>query len=113
MHAGIHIQSPQAWHDAFEAQELDLSSDPWPSVSSSAKDLLQALLRKDPVRRPTAAQATRYAWLQEQALEMVETLPSPAVIGALMAENKVRRLGKRPPALSDVARMTDLARVSL
>ena len=68
-------------------------------------------MRKDPLRRPTATQATRHAWLQEAAVEMAEALPSPALIGAIMLDNASRRPGKRASQLKDVAAMTDLARV--
>eukprot|EP00045_Choanoeca_perplexa_P012150 m.131267 g.131267 ORF g.131267 m.131267 type:complete len:834 (+) comp15907_c0_seq1:39-2540(+) len=110
---GIHIQSSGAWNDAFATQDLDLTSAPWPSISSSAKELLKALLTKDPVRRPTAAQAARYAWLNEDCHDMAEALPSPAIIGSMLTETSAaRRPGKRHPGLNDVAAMTDLARLA-
>jgi calcium-dependent protein kinase len=34
--------------------DLDFSSDPWPSISDSAKDLVRKMLVRDPRRRPTA-----------------------------------------------------------
>ena len=36
--------------------DLDFSSDPWPSISEGAKDLVQKMLVRDPKRRLTAHQ---------------------------------------------------------
>ena len=37
--------------------EVDLTSQPWPSISDGAKDLLRKMLVRDPKKRITAAQA--------------------------------------------------------
>jgi len=37
--------------------EIDFDSQPWPSISESAKDLVRKLLTKDPKQRISAAQA--------------------------------------------------------
>jgi len=36
--------------------DLDFSSDPWPNISESAKDLVRNMLVRDPRRRLTAHQ---------------------------------------------------------
>ena len=36
--------------------DLDFSSDPWPNISESAKDLVRKMLVRDPRRRLTAHQ---------------------------------------------------------
>lgn len=36
---------------------IDFESQPWPSISESAKDLVRKLLTKDPKKRISAAQA--------------------------------------------------------
>lgn len=36
--------------------KLDLESNPWPSISDSAKDLIRKMLTRDPKQRITAAQ---------------------------------------------------------
>lgn len=44
-------------HDIFEEVlhgDLDLSSDPWPKISESAKDLVRKMLVRDPRKRLTA-----------------------------------------------------------
>ena len=37
--------------------DLDFSSDPWPSISESAKDLVRKMLIRDPKKRLTAHEA--------------------------------------------------------
>lgn len=44
--------------------DLDLQSSPWPSISSSAKDLIKKMLTKDPKKRITAAEALEHPWLK-------------------------------------------------
>ena len=49
--------------DAFSAlmfSELDFESEPWPSLSPDAKDFVQRLLVKDPVKRSTAIDALHH-----------------------------------------------------
>ncbi|GMP98501.1 hypothetical protein CsSME_00046359 [Camellia sinensis var. sinensis] len=44
-------------HDIFEEVlhgDLDFSSDPWPNISESAKDLVRKMLVRDPKKRLTA-----------------------------------------------------------
>lgn len=36
--------------------ELDFESEPWPSISDSAKDLVRKMLTQDPKKRITSAQ---------------------------------------------------------
>ncbi|KAK6154646.1 hypothetical protein DH2020_008894 [Rehmannia glutinosa] len=42
--------------DAILNEEVDFESDPWPSISNSAKDLVRKMLTKDPKHRITSAQ---------------------------------------------------------
>mmetsp|Transcript_1808 Transcript_1808/g.1993 ORF Transcript_1808/g.1993 Transcript_1808/m.1993 type:complete len:516 (-) Transcript_1808:854-2401(-) len=44
--------------------KYDMTSDPWPSISSSAKDVVRALLKQDPKERMTAAQALDHPWVK-------------------------------------------------
>ena len=44
-------------HDIFEEVlhgDLDFTSDPWPHISASAKDLVRRMLVRDPKKRLTA-----------------------------------------------------------
>nr|BAX24557.1 calcium dependent protein kinase isoform 2 [Nicotiana benthamiana] len=51
--------------DAILKGHIDFESEPWPSVSSSAKDLVRKMLTKDPKKRITAAQVLEHPWLKE------------------------------------------------
>lgn len=42
--------------DAILEGEIDFKSEPWPSISNSAKDLIRKMLTQDPKKRITAAQ---------------------------------------------------------
>ncbi|KAL0730629.1 hypothetical protein Bca4012_026722 [Brassica carinata] len=44
--------------------EIDFVSQPWPSISESAKDLVRKMLTKDPRRRITAAQVLEHPWIK-------------------------------------------------
>lgn len=47
-------ESEQGIFDAILRGHLDFSSEPWPSISSSAKDLVKKMLRADPKERLSA-----------------------------------------------------------
>ena len=42
--------------DAVLRGHIDFASDPWPSISNSAKDLVKKMLRQDPKERLTGAE---------------------------------------------------------
>ncbi|KAL6990783.1 Calcium-dependent protein kinase 15 [Sarracenia purpurea var. burkii] len=42
--------------DAILQGEIDFESQPWPSISNSAKDLVRKMLTQDPKKRITSAQ---------------------------------------------------------
>ncbi|CAM8989636.1 unnamed protein product [Rhodiola kirilowii] len=44
--------------------ELDFESEPWPSVSYSAIDLVRKMLTQDPKKRLTAAQVLEHPWIR-------------------------------------------------
>ncbi|WMV07233.1 hypothetical protein MTR67_000618 [Solanum verrucosum] len=44
---------------------VDFSSDPWPSISSGAKDLVRKMLTVDPRQRLTAMQVLNHSWIKE------------------------------------------------
>lgn len=49
-------ESEQSIFDAVLRGNLDFVSDPWPSISSSAKDLVKKMLQADPKARLTAVE---------------------------------------------------------
>ncbi|KAK2974824.1 hypothetical protein RJ640_005608 [Escallonia rubra] len=51
--------------DAILQGELDFESQPWPSISSSAKDLVRKMLTLNPKTRITSAQVLEHPWLRE------------------------------------------------
>lgn len=63
---------PPFWADneqgIFEAilkGDIDYTCDPWPSISSSAKDLVNKLLQADPKQRLTAVEILKHPWIKE------------------------------------------------
>ncbi|XP_010455773.1 PREDICTED: calcium-dependent protein kinase 21-like [Camelina sativa] len=50
--------------DEVVKAEIDFESQPWPSISESAKDLVRKMLTKDPRRRFTAAQVLEHPWIK-------------------------------------------------
>jgi len=46
--------------------ELDLTSDPWPQVSESAKDLIRKMLERNPIQRLTAQQVLCHPWIRDE-----------------------------------------------
>ena len=52
----IFVETEKGIFDAILNEEVDFDSQPWPSISNSAKDLVRKMLNKDPRRRITSAQ---------------------------------------------------------
>ncbi|KAG1347358.1 putative Calcium-dependent protein kinase 19 [Cocos nucifera] len=52
----IEDETEKGIFDAVLQGYIDFESDPWPSISNSAKDLVRKMLTKDPKRRITSAQ---------------------------------------------------------
>jgi len=51
------IESEKEIFDEVLHGEIDFSSDPWPRISESAKDLVKKMLDRDPKTRITAHEA--------------------------------------------------------
>ncbi|KQJ86709.1 calcium-dependent protein kinase 27-like [Brachypodium distachyon] len=76
---------------------LDFDSDPWPSVSEGAKDLLRKVLVRDPKKRLTAHQVLCHPWLQMTGEAPDKPLDS-AVLSRLKqfsAMNKLKKMALR------------------
>lgn len=76
---------------------LDFESDPWPSISSSAKDLVRRMLVRDPKRRLTAHEVLCHPWVQVGGVAPDKPLDS-AVLSRLKqfsAMNKIKKMALR------------------
>ncbi|XP_074272014.1 calcium-dependent protein kinase 2-like isoform X1 [Silene latifolia] len=51
--------------DAILKGKIDFESDPWPSISSSAKDLVTKMLNPDPKKRITPEEVLAHPWMIE------------------------------------------------
>ncbi|XP_051131179.1 calcium-dependent protein kinase 26-like [Andrographis paniculata] len=77
--------------------DIDFSSDPWPNISESAKDLVKKMLVRDPKRRITARQVLCHPWVQVDGIAPDMPLDS-AVVNRLMqfsAMNKLKKMALR------------------
>ncbi|KAB2080600.1 hypothetical protein E1A91_A05G078400v1 [Gossypium mustelinum] len=61
---------------------IDFSSDPWPSISPQAKELVKKMLNSDPKQRLTAVQVLSHPWIKEDG-EAPDTPLDNAVISRL------------------------------
>ncbi|KAF6169926.1 hypothetical protein GIB67_034318 [Kingdonia uniflora] len=77
--------------------DLDFVSDPWPSISESAKDLVRKMLVRDPKKRLTAHEVLCHPWVQVDGVAPDKPLDS-AVLSRLnhfSAMNKLKKLAIR------------------
>ncbi|KAG6788265.1 hypothetical protein POTOM_004327 [Populus tomentosa] len=58
-------ETEQAIFDSILRGHIDFSSAPWPSISSSAKDLVKQMLRADPKERLSAVEVLNHPWMRE------------------------------------------------
>ncbi|KAG0477096.1 hypothetical protein HPP92_013937 [Vanilla planifolia] len=77
--------------------ELDFESDPWPSISDGAKDLVKRMLVRDPRRRLKAHEVLCHPWVQVDGVAPDKPLDS-AVLSRLKqfsAMNKLKKMALR------------------
>jgi len=76
---------------------IDFESYPWPSISSSAKDLVKGMLRADPKKRLSAVQILDHPWIQEDGDASDEPLPSSILtrMKQFRAMNRIKRVALR------------------
>ncbi|XP_021886920.1 calcium-dependent protein kinase 20-like [Carica papaya] len=77
--------------------ELDFLSEPWPSISESAKDLVRRMLVRDPKKRMTAHEVLCHPWVQVDGVAPDKPLDS-AVLSRLKqfsAMNKLKKIAIR------------------
>ncbi|XP_057472051.1 calcium-dependent protein kinase 1-like [Actinidia eriantha] len=77
--------------------DLDFSSDPWPSISEGAKDLVRRMLVRDPRKRLTAHEVLCHPWVQVGGVALDKPLDS-AVLSRMKqfsAMNKLKKMALR------------------
>lgn len=77
--------------------ELDFVSEPWPSISQSAKDLVRKMLVRDPKKRLTAHEVLSHPWVSVDGMAPDRPLDS-AVLSRLKqfsAWNKLKKIAIR------------------
>eukprot|EP00244_Chara_vulgaris_P008186 TRINITY_DN3136_c0_g1_i1.p1 TRINITY_DN3136_c0_g1~~TRINITY_DN3136_c0_g1_i1.p1 ORF type:complete len:546 (-),score=136.52 TRINITY_DN3136_c0_g1_i1:674-2311(-) len=87
-------ETEQGIFDAVLKGDIDFSSQPWPSISDSAKDLIKKMLNNDPKARWTAQQALSHPWMREDGVAPDKPLDS-AVLSRLKnfsAMNKMKKI---------------------
>ncbi|KAI3495200.1 hypothetical protein L2E82_40269 [Cichorium intybus] len=80
--------------DAILEGVIDFESQPWPSISRSAKDLVRKMLTQDPRKRITSAQVLEHPWLREGGEALDKPIDS-AVLSRMKqfrAMNKLKKL---------------------
>ncbi|MBA0587897.1 calcium-dependent protein kinase 26 [Gossypium raimondii] len=73
--------------------EPDFTSDPWPSISESAKDLLAKMLVRNPRKRITAHEVLRHSWVQADGVAPDSPLDS-LVLGRMKQFSSMNKLKK-------------------
>ncbi|EER98014.1 calcium-dependent protein kinase 17 [Sorghum bicolor] len=77
--------------------DLDFSSDPWPSISESAKDLVRKMLNRDPRKRLTAHEALCHPWVCVDGVAPDKPLDSAVLtrLKQFSAMNKLKKMALR------------------
>ncbi|XP_065855791.1 calcium-dependent protein kinase 20-like [Euphorbia lathyris] len=90
-------ESEQGIFEQVLKGELDFTSDPWPNISESAKDLVRKMLVRDPTNRLTAHDVLSHPWVQVDGIAPDKPLDS-AVLSRLKqfsAMNKIKKIAIR------------------
>ncbi|XP_019175937.1 PREDICTED: calcium-dependent protein kinase 11-like [Ipomoea nil] len=77
--------------------KIDFESEPWPSISDSAKDLIKKMLQRDPRQRISAHQVLCHPWIVDDTVAPDRPLGS-AVLARLKnfsAMNKLKKMALR------------------
>ncbi|KAG9136308.1 hypothetical protein Leryth_003909 [Lithospermum erythrorhizon] len=90
-------ESERGIFNAILRGHVDFTSDPWPSISPGAKDLVKKMLNSDPKQRLTAFQVLNHPWIKEDG-EAPDIPLDNAVLGRLKqfkAMNKFKKVALR------------------
>ncbi|KAM3293505.1 hypothetical protein ACQJBY_036829 [Aegilops geniculata] len=77
--------------------KLDFESEPWPSISDSAKDLVRTMLCRDPTKRLSAHEVLCHPWIVDDSVAPDKPIDS-AVLSRLKhfsAMNKLKKMALR------------------
>ncbi|XP_058222485.1 calcium-dependent protein kinase 1 isoform X1 [Rhododendron vialii] len=83
-------ENEQGIFDAVLRGNLDFASDPWPSISSSAKDLVKKMLQSDPKERLSATEVLNHPWIREDG----DASDKPIDIAVLSRMKQFRAMNK-------------------
>ncbi|CAO2040074.1 unnamed protein product [Urochloa humidicola] len=86
-------ETQQGIFDAVLKGAIDFDSEPWPTISDSAKDLIRRMLRSPPAERLTAHQVLCHPWVCENGVAPDRAL-DPAVLSRLKQFSAMNRLKK-------------------
>ncbi|KAL0426621.1 UNVERIFIED_CONTAM: Calcium-dependent protein kinase [Sesamum latifolium] len=77
--------------------DVDLTSDPWPKISDSAKDLVKKMLVRDPRKRLTAHQVLCHPWVQVDGVAPDKPLDSAVLtrLTQFSAMDKLKKMALR------------------
>ncbi|XVF07495.1 hypothetical protein REPUB_Repub06bG0143900 [Reevesia pubescens] len=77
--------------------DLDFTSDPWPSISESAKDLVSKMLVRDAKKRITAYEVLRHPWVQDDGVAPDKPLDSVVLsrMKQFSSMNKLKKMAFR------------------
>ncbi|XP_018437012.2 calcium-dependent protein kinase 12-like [Raphanus sativus] len=77
--------------------KLDFETDPWPSISESAKDLIKKMLERDPKKRLTAHQVLCHPWIVDDTVAPDKPLDFSVVsrLKRFSAMNKLKKMALR------------------
>ncbi|XP_015946322.1 calcium-dependent protein kinase 26 [Arachis duranensis] len=86
----------EIFHEVLNG-DLDFSSDPWSSISESAKDLVRGMLVRDPRKRITAHEVLCHPWIQENGVAPDKPLDSTVLsrLKQFSAMNKLKKMALR------------------
>uniref|UniRef100_A0A0D6QXG3 non-specific serine/threonine protein kinase n=1 Tax=Araucaria cunninghamii TaxID=56994 RepID=A0A0D6QXG3_ARACU len=87
-------ESEQGIFDSIMRGHIDFATDPWPSISTSAKDLVRKMLNSNPKERLSALQVLSHPWIREDG-EAPDTPLDNAVLARMKqfrAANKLKKV---------------------
>ncbi|KAL5721630.1 non-specific serine/threonine protein kinase [Ranunculus cassubicifolius] len=76
-------------------REIDFESEPWPSISNSAKDLVKKMLIKDPKRRITTKQILEHPWIRQASDARRDARREIVVLSRMKQFRSMSNIGSR------------------